>query len=90
MKHSQAVKAVEQCACEWVEYGISVRSLTIMEQREKLANRTRLHEVARPENLPYAELPWLIYRPAEASAAADRKERALAIEADEFFRQATA
>lgn len=45
MKFGHAVKAVELCACAWVEYGVSVRRLTpaeAVEARKEQARQRRL------------------------------------------------
>ena len=55
LKHKQAVRAIENCACAWVEYGVSIRDLTIA---EAIAARNEQARIAEP--LPLAELPGLM------------------------------
>jgi hypothetical protein len=54
LKHKQAVRAIANCACAWVEYGISIRDLTIAE-----AIMARNDQARSAEPLPLAELPGL-------------------------------
>lgn len=56
-KFRRAEKAVYECACEWVEYGVSVRDLTLAESISR-----RNEQSARREPLAYAEIPGLVYR----------------------------
>lgn len=51
MKHKQAVKAVAECMCEWVEFGKTVRTLSLAESISKRARQAIEHEP-----LPLAEL----------------------------------
>ena len=57
LKHGQAVKAIGNCACAWVEYGVSIRDLTIA---EAITARNEQARIAEP--LPLAELPGLVVR----------------------------
>ncbi len=57
MKHKQALKAIENCACTWVEYGVSVRDLTIAE-----AIQARNVQAAIREPAPNAEIPGIIFQ----------------------------
>ena len=57
LKHKQAVRAIANCACAWVEYGTSIRDLTIA---EAITARNEQARVAEP--LPLAELPGVIVR----------------------------
>lgn len=79
MKHSQAAKAVDLCACAWVEFGVSLRDLTLA---EAIVARNRRAQLREP--LPFAELPGLLYRPALGREGAARSERVIAIEANRF------
>lgn len=67
LKHKQALRAVENCACAWVEFGVSVRDLSLAESIVKRNEQARTREP-----LAFAELPSLIYRPSERGAALTR------------------
>lgn len=54
MKHKQAQKAVDTCACTWVEFGVSVRDLTLA---EAIAARNEQARIREP--LAFAELPGI-------------------------------
>ena len=58
IKHKQACKAIENCSMAWVEYGISVRDLTIKESIE-----ARMKQKTPIESLPYAEIPGITFIP---------------------------
>lgn len=79
MKHKQAVKAVEACACAWVDFGVSVRDLTLQEAIERRNEQARLRDP-----LPYAELVGLAYRPARGNEASHRMEITHARLANEY------
>ena len=79
MKHRQAAQAVENCACEWVEFGVSLRDLTLA---EAIAARNRQASLREP--LPFAELPGLLYEAASGKECAARVERLMAMEANRF------
>jgi hypothetical protein len=79
MKHKQAVKAVEACACAWVEFGVKVRDLTIA---ESIAARNQQAKTIEP--LAKSEQPGLVYRPAEANQAGHRVEMRLMRAANQF------
>lgn len=81
MKHKQAVRAVESCACAWVEYGVSVRDLSLSE-----AITARNHQASTREPLPFAELPGLIFRAPAGKEAATHREQMTAIEANQWAR----
>ena len=76
LRLNQARKAVENCTVAWVEYGISVRNMTLAEsiaaRNEQAKNR---------EPLPYAEVHGLRFEAPERSTAANRQSRLLAYEA---------
>jgi len=55
-KFRRAERAVFECACEWVEYGVSVRDLTLAESIQM-----RNKQAADREPLAYAEIPGLVY-----------------------------
>jgi hypothetical protein len=79
MKHKQAARAVENCACAWVEFGVSLRDLTLAE-----AIAARNHQASLRDPLPFAELPGLLYRPASGREAGARVQRVMAMEANRF------
>ena len=79
LRFNQAQRAVELCACAWVEYGVSVRDLTLAE-----AIAARNCHAALREPLPCAELPGLLYRPALGREETARAERMMAREAGQF------
>lgn len=85
LKRSQAIKAVEQCACAWVEFGVSVRDLTIA---ESIAARNAQKKNAEP--LPLAEIPHVEFRAPERARTSTRQEMHLAVEANQFARLVTA
>jgi hypothetical protein len=76
LKLNQARKAVDNCACAWVEYGVSVRPLSINEQRAALAGQAKHREP-----LPYAEIFGLRFDAPAGMAGASRQSRVLAYEA---------
>lgn len=45
-----------ECACEWVEFGVSVRDLTLAE-----SIKMRNEQSADREPLAYAEIPGLVF-----------------------------
>lgn len=61
LKFKQAEKAVDSCACTWVEYGKSIRDLTLA---ESIAQRHK--QVKELEPLPMSELPGIIFQPPTA------------------------
>lgn len=75
MKFGQAVKAVELCACAWVEYGVSVRSLT---SAESLMARNA--QVKPGPALAPLEVSGTVYRPALHALVSARVEVRLARE----------
>jgi hypothetical protein len=79
LKHKAALKAIENCACAWVEFGVSVRDLTIAE-----AIRARNEQAAKCEPLAFAELPGVMYEPT-ASAVSSSFERMSLVRAANHF-----
>lgn len=78
MKFRQAERAVGECVCAWVEYGVSVRDLSVAESIAARNEQARLREP-----LPFAEIPGLSFvLPANPSAV--RAERKLAWNANVF------
>lgn len=65
MKHKQALKAVEACSCAWVEFGVSVRDLSL---HESIAARNVQAKIE--ARIAYAELPWLTYQPSASGIEA--------------------
>jgi hypothetical protein len=79
MKHKQAAQAVENCACAWVSFGVSLRDLTLA---EAIAARNRQAAMRAP--LPFAELPGVRYLPALGQESAARAQHVRALEANRF------
>jgi hypothetical protein len=79
MKHKQACRAVENCACAWVEPGVSLRDLTLAE-----AITARNAQAALRDPLPFAELPGVMYRPSAGREVGGYRQRELAREANRF------
>ena len=69
LKHKQACRAVENCSAAWVEYGVSIRDLTLV---ESIAARNA--QVKKREPIPMVEIPGVIFKPPQATQAhyADR------------------
>ena len=67
----------------WVEYGISVRDLTIKE-----SIKARMKQKTPIESLPYAEIPGIIYQPSNRQSF--QAEINLSNQANQFFAQVTA
>lgn len=85
LRFNQARKAVEQCACEWVEVGISIRDLTL---QESIAARAQQAKDREP--LPFAEVPGLSFEAPTGQAGAHRQSRRLAYEAALFVENPSA
>lgn len=79
LRFNQARKAVENCACEWVELGVSIRDLTLVE-----SITARAVQAKNREPLPFAEIHGLRFDPVVGGAAAHRQSRLLAYEAALF------
>jgi len=56
LKPSQALRAIENCSCVWVEVGISVRDLTLAESIQ-----ARNVQAKQREPLAHAEIPGLVF-----------------------------
>lgn len=65
MKFKRAERGISQCALAWVEYGVSVRDMTLAESIAARNDQARMQEP-----LPFAELPGLSFEP--PASAADR------------------
>jgi hypothetical protein len=76
---SQARKAVDNCACAWVVYGISLRNLNLA---ESIAARAVQAKNRQP--LPYAEVPGLRFDVPDGMNGAEWQSRLLAYEAALF------
>ena len=74
MKFRQAEKAIENCACTWLDYGVTVRDLTLAE-----SIKARNEQASRREPLARAELPNLTFQHPGAA-----QERQLAFQAQRF------
>jgi hypothetical protein len=83
LKRNQALRAIEQCACAWVEIDVSVRDLTIAESIQ-----ARNKQAAERELLDCAELPGITFEPPIGAQAAYMIERRTAFEADKFYTEA--
>lgn len=79
MKFRQAAKGVAACALAWIEYGVSVRDLSLAESIAARNEQSRLREP-----LPLAEIHGLTYEPQPKDRAAYRLEQALAWQASAF------
>lgn len=56
LKPSQAYRAIENCACEWVDIGVSVRDLTLAESIQ-----ARNVQAKDREPLANAEIPGIMF-----------------------------
>jgi hypothetical protein len=79
LRSNQARKAVENCACSWIEYGVSVRDLTLAE-----SIAARVQQAKDREPLPYSEVHGLRFEPPFGTAGAEWQSRLLAYEATLF------
>lgn len=69
LKRKHAERAVDNCAAAWVEYGVSIRNLTLA---ESIAARNIQARIREP--LPYAEIHGLRFDPPASGVAATRRE----------------
>ena len=79
LKLRQARKAVGNCNVAWVEYGVSIRNLTLAESIQ-----ARVQQAKMREPLPYAEVHGLRFDPPVGKAGAEWQSRLLAYEASVF------
>lgn len=79
MKHKQALRAIENCAAEWVEVGISIRDLSLAESVAKRNQQARAREPVAP-----AEIPGLIFRPPVTALASAGARASLLRAANQF------
>jgi hypothetical protein len=80
LKHKQALRAVENCACAWVVFGVSVRDLSLA---ESIAKRNQQASLA--ESLPLAELRTVIFRPSETSQPISQRAKRELIQSAAWF-----
>lgn len=79
MKQRRAERAVETCSAEWIEYGVSIRNLTLAE-----AIAARNQQAAVREPLPYKEIHGLRFEPSVSGMEATKREGLLAWEAHKY------
>jgi hypothetical protein len=77
LKYSQALKAIDACACSWVIEGESIRDLTLKESIEARNEQASLREA-----LPRAELKNIKYQPPISGQAANRAGYELIMQAN--------
>lgn len=79
LKRNQALRAIENCACAWVEEGVSIRDLTLGEsiQARNLQARER-------EPLPMSEIPGLTFQPPMSEISHSREYFDLTQQANQF------
>ena len=80
LKHKQALRAIENCSMAWVQFGETVRDLSLAESIS-----ARNQQAAEREPLAYAELPGITFKPPIGAQAAHMIEVRRAFEANEFF-----
>lgn len=79
-KRGYVERALDACAVEWVEIGVSIRNLT--PQESIIARNTRARLL---EPMPYAELPGVRFDPPASGIGATKIEGRLLWEAANFF-----
>jgi hypothetical protein len=79
VKLTQATMAVQNCAAAWVEFGVSIRNLTVA---EAIAARNIQARRNLSASLPAAELLECIYEPAPENEASHKEEIRLMREAN--------
>jgi len=79
MKFKQALHAIEQCAASWVEYGVSIRDLSLQESIE-----ARNKQSKEREPLPLSEIPGIKFDPPANALNSNRQSSLLAYEAGKF------
>jgi hypothetical protein len=80
LKHGQALRAVEDSTAAWVEFGRSIRMLTLA---ESIALRNAQAQMREP--LPVAEIPGLRFEAPLTAPGSVRREVQLAWEADRMI-----
>jgi hypothetical protein len=78
-KRTHAERAIDACSAVWVEYGVSIRNLTLA---ESIAARN--DQARRREPLPFAEIHGLKYEPCVNGISATGREGKLLWEAHDF------
>jgi hypothetical protein len=79
IKRRQAIGRVEHCVSAWVEFGFSIRDLSLAESIAK-----RNEQATMREPLEWAECPGLIYRADERNQAQTRQGYELVKAANQF------
>jgi hypothetical protein len=79
LKRTHAERAIDACSAVWVEYGVSIRNLTLA---ESIAARN--DQARRREPLPFAEIHGLKYEPCVSGISATGREGKLLWEAHDF------
>lgn len=79
LKYKQALKAVDNCACAWVEPGVSIRDLTLAESIMRRNEQSRQREP-----LESAEIPGLIFKPPTSGQMGTREVHELVMRANSF------
>ncbi len=82
-KRRHAERAVENCSAAWIEYGVSIRNLTLAESIAARNEQSRLREP-----LPFAEIHGLTFDPPASGVAATRREGSLLWAAHQFATKA--
>lgn len=85
IKHSRAIRLIDQCAAVWAVPHVSIRNLTVSEMVKARSEQAKLQEP-----LPYAEVHGLRYDPSMNGVEASRRERGLIWEAHDFLRSVAA
>ena len=83
LKQKQALRAIENCACAWVDFGKTIRDLTFAE-----AITARNKQATQREPLELTEVHGLRYEPAASGIAQTREGFGLSREANQFYTQA--
>ena len=79
LKPNQAERAILNCSAEWVECGVSIRSLSVAE-----AIKARNEQAKVREPLAYAEIPGLSFEPSASGQQAHTLGPSLVRAAHEF------
>jgi hypothetical protein len=81
IKYSQALHAVEACACAWVD-SETIRDLSL---KESLAARNKQSAERIP--LPFAEIPGLIFKPPTTAHISMRERGELVSKANKLAKE---
>jgi hypothetical protein len=79
LKHKQALRAIDECSAAWVEYGVSIRDLTLA---ESIAARNQ--QARESEPLASSELPGLTFKPPVSTASSQAQRYRLVQAANQF------